>query len=177
MASSTSAASERSSIPNRGDQRARLFAFKADGVNSRIELNKLERILDRSNIDHFGTPGYSTIDVTNSGVINASALTNLSAVKVNLTSGSNLPISQIQTLIDGGLNINGGTHVWSSLTSTKGSVITVAGGSLQVPQLSDINGGSVLVSQGSTLSLPLVLSYEHTGTGRTVLQAKIKAAY
>ena len=51
-------------------------------------------------------------------------------------------------------------------------MITVAGGSLQVPQLSDINGGSVLVSQGSTLSLPLVLSYEHTGTGRTVLQAK-----
>ena len=74
-----------------GDTRGRLFAIKADGVNSRIELNNLERILDRSNIDYFGSPGISTIAANNSAVVQLSSTqTALFNVTTSNTSGGQI---------------------------------------------------------------------------------------
>jgi RHS repeat-associated protein len=129
--------------------------LESDGTGSVLNLAALTGFTNAPN--HYGN---SSLQVTHSGTLDA-AISAL--VAVNLT-------------LDGT-----GTFAASDLTSYTNGTLTLSGGSLTLAGLTNLNGASVTVSSGATLSLPGVSSYtglirntttlEATGTGSSLTLA------
>ena len=95
--------------------------------------------------------------VTDDGTVLAPDLTTLSGVNVTLDGTGTIATSQWQTLTNGQLTITGGDY--SSTTS-----VPFAG-------LSDIDGSSIYVYGGGSLTLPAVTTYTNETGGYRFLQA------
>ncbi len=109
------------------------------GANSLVELP----VLTTFNI----TSGSGSMSATVGATISDPKLTSLNGVVVTLDATSSLTTSQYTTLTDGN--------------------ITLEGGSLSLPNLTDIDGSSFMVSGGATLELPAATSYASPTTSVT----------
>ncbi len=149
--------------PNAGDTRYRQVVVTADGVNSRVDLSSLVSMTDAWGGSLGGHNLWSQLIARNHGTIHVPILTDLSAVALSLNGTGTLPIAQITSIRDGAILVTDGTHTFTGLTNASGSMITLSnGGRMVADALSNINGASITVGGGVTLSLPSVPSYTHT---------------
>lgn len=102
-----------------------------DGVGSKIDLSGLLSFADRS-------PN-STVTVQNQGQLAVNSLENVVGVRIGVGSAS-LDFPQLTTFVSGGVSLN-------------------PGATLAVPKLAIIDGTSLLVTSGISLSLPLVTNF------------------
>jgi GEVED domain/CARDB/Dockerin type I domain/Bacterial pre-peptidase C-terminal domain len=145
-----------------GDPNGRATRFKADGSNSQIDISALTTIVDRTSFTNNGNwPGYSALIASNNGTILAPALNSVSGTEINIDATGKLNVPLLASATDGILNFS----TFQSLpliANASSSTISVSHASQTFPLLSNINGASLYVSGGGTLSLPSVTGYVYT---------------
>ncbi|WP_372897006.1 CARDB domain-containing protein, partial [Stieleria sp.] len=169
--------------PNSGDLRLRRINLVANGHGSLIDAPLLTSINDRSS-EFDGE--YSSIEARDRGTINTPSLQTLVGVRVvreaqsrvtlqNVTSldrvdvepwTSTLDLSAVATATSVRLTATGSSVDFSSLTSfTRGSITLHHLAAISAPLLTNIDGTSLFAGDGSSISLPLVTTYDHASTG------------
>ena len=122
-------------------------SVESDGAGSLIDISALTTydVVDYDNKS-------AVLSATNSGTIELSGqLTSLDGAVLTLDGTGNIPISQLTSINNGGIQINGGDDAPTSAAATPSNSFT---------NLSDISGSALLVSGGGSLSLPDVTSYQ-----------------
>ncbi len=172
---------------NRGDTRQRKFLLSADGANSRLELNQLQSIVDLNVAPNsgFNQGEYSIVRWTNGGDVVAPVLASIHGVDITFEGVGSILASQLTHVTDSRINVKsvnqqmlqlvrgegiqftvtGATLDVRNLTHLNGGAINLAtGGSVNFASLTNIDGASISVSGGALLSLPGVVTYQHAAT-------------
>ena len=111
--------------PADGDLQGRATRFKADGVNSQIDLSALTSIIDRATNTSNGTwPGYSTLIASNNGSILAPVLTSVSGTEINIDATGTLNLPSL-TSATGGILSFATVQSLPLLANASGSTIGV----------------------------------------------------
>ncbi len=124
--------------------------LESDGAGSVLNLSSLTTFTQSS--------GSGSLQITNHGTVNDPLLTTLSAVSVTLDGTGTVALGQITGLVNGAINLRGGTPSFSQLSDINGSSVNVIGGTLSLPLVSAFNNDGELVTlqangSGSNLSL------------------------
>ena len=107
-------------------------AFESTGATSHLDI---------SNVTSFNG-GYNLLQATGGGSLAINAgLTTLDGVRVVIDDASSFPIGQLTAITDGGL--------------------TVLSGTFTLPALADIDGSSLSVNGGGSLTLPNLVTYQN----------------
>jgi RHS repeat-associated protein len=130
--------------------------FQADGTGSVLDASALTKLPQQLY--------FWSVEATNGGTVNLTALAAIGSpgyVSLTDTGSSHLLLSSgITTLSGVGVTLDGADAAvaspWTSLTS--GS-LTVIGGSVSLPCLTDVNDTSLYAKNGGSLALPGVTSY------------------
>jgi len=157
------------------------IAIRASGAGSLVNLSQLSTFVNPS-------PYLAEISAKSSGEVRIPLLTQADGVMLVLDGTGTVPVSQISQFTDGRIESTGGAPSFNALVNANGTTILIsasagsisapllrsvrngrlelaAAGALTAPLLDDINGADLLVSGGSKIILPLVLSYTHTAGG------------
>ncbi len=135
--------------------------ISAAGSNSVIDLPALTS-WTVTNLDGYYSGYQSDLSVTQGATVNDGSLTTLGNVNVTLDGTGKLGVGSWQSLTDGDIRITGGDYSPTSGSATSSNAFT---------NLSDIDGSSLYVSGGGSLTLPAVQSYTNDDTGNAVFQA------
>ena len=132
--------------------------LESDGAGSMLDISSLTSFQGGSSLTDS-----SGLQVTHGGTVLDASLTSLS--------GANLTL-------DGT-----GTIAVAPITSFTGGTLSLDAGTLSLPELSDIDGSSLQVTGGASLTLPVLTSYvgptgytatlQATGAGSTLLLSKL----
>ena len=146
--------------PAVGNTDRRAIRFSSDGSNSLIDLSQLTTIIDLDPGYAFdgNRASYSGLSVSNSGTILVPALTSVSNTDINIDATGVMLLPALTTATSSRITVLGNRSM-PLLVNAANSTFTLAGSSLSVPQLSNIDGASVYVSNGTVFSLPSVASY------------------
>lgn len=138
----------------------------ATGASSQIDLSSLTTFVDTN-----GNRG-SLLEERSGGSILARNLVSLSAVTLKLNSQSTISTSQMVSLTDGEINVQGIAADFAALTNILNSTVIIAGGgTANLPQVASFHGSSLDVSGGVTLNLPNVVSYAGQSNPNTRFKA------
>ncbi len=167
-----------------GDTRFRSIDVSAKGAESLVRLDELSYYSDESSYD-FGYGLYSTVLAQASGEVRIPKLFTAKGVNLEFDGTGTVAVEQFQRFRSGRVSIVGVDRTFSGLVDATDTDFIVVGGSvslpelevlrygileldsggrLSVPKLYDIDGSSILVSGGVTLTLPLVTTYNHTSS-------------
>ncbi len=118
------------------------FSASANGQDSTIDLTGLTA-LDATN---------TSLSILNSGAILMNATgTSLDGVSVTVDGTGNFPLDQFTSLADGSLTIEGGTYDLANLANINGSTLSVSGGgSLTLPSITTFDPQGRYVSFSAT---------------------------
>ncbi len=117
--------------------------FKSDGTNSSLNLSALTTVATGDN----GVT--STLQCTNGGTVLDSLLTTMSGLTLALDGTATMATSQMTSLTTGQINVSGGTPNFTGMTN--------------------INASGATVSNGATLALPAVTSYQGPAAEQTTV--------
>ncbi len=109
---------------------------------------------------YYGTA--ATLSVTQGATVEDGALTTLSDVAVTLDGTGKLGVGQWQSLTDGSIKITAGDYAPTTGSATSSNAFT---------NLSDIDGSSLYISGGGSLTLSAVQTYTNNDTDGAVFQA------
>ena len=125
-----------------------------DGTGSGLNVPLLTTLVDTN-----GNVA-SVIDVTNAGQLNASQLSSLDGINVNLGTGATIATPQMTSYTGGTVTVNATAADFSGLTEiTNSRFVLQAGGTVDLNNATSANGSSFEVYDGVTLALPAVTSY------------------
>jgi len=145
------------SLPN-------LKSYASNGV---FEAEGTGSVLDVSALATLTQSGGWSIDATNGGKLKLNGLTALTSVdRITITdsNGSTLLDPNVTTLTGVNATLDGtDTQVANSWTTFTGATLKLTGGSYTLPGLTDLDGASLYVESGGTLSLPNLKSYSSNG--------------
>jgi hypothetical protein len=150
------------SLPGLPSVNGSFMSMGADGAGSTIDL---------SNVTFFSGFG-DALSATNGGtVLLNSSVTTIEGTTIAVDGTGNFPLGQLTAVTDGGLRVLGGNYTQSNLTDIDGSSLDVENGaSLTLPGVtSETNSAGVnfglpfFANGGSTLSLPRLATI--TGDG------------
>lgn len=117
--------------------------YTADGANSEIDLSSLTSLLGNQN----DTPNGGSLTVTHGGSV----------------AGDLTAFDHVIVTIDDSATLN--TNSWTSFTNSR---LTIMGGGRTLTNLANLDQSSVFVSGGAKVSMPALISYEHSAAyGRT----------
>jgi subtilase family serine protease len=151
--------------PSAGDLRHRSIDVVADGVGSQIRLDALTEYTDNNAYD-FGDGRYSTLTARGGGTVQAPNLTALRGVNLALDGTGTLQLGKITSLTSGRVLLTGNAeYAFPNLTDAAGTDFQIDKATVDVLQVSRIDGATFRVTGGTTLSLPLATSYAHASTG------------
>ncbi len=135
--------------------------ISAAGSNSVIDLPALTS-WTITNSNGYDSGYQSDLSVTQGATVDDGSLTTLGSVNLTLDGTGKLSVSSWQTLTDGSIGITGGDYAPTAGSATSGNAFT---------NLSDIDGSSLYVSGGGSLTLPAVQSYTNDDVSDTAFQA------
>ena len=143
--------------PVAGDTRRGIFVT-SDGVDSVIGLTSLTSFNDA------GGGALSTLNASNGGEIVVPNLPELRSVAITVNTGSQIPTSQIESVVNGSITVNNTAADFSSLTDLTNASITFDGPDAQsdLSSITTIDGASLFATGGATLSLPGVTNYSNS---------------
>jgi hypothetical protein len=124
----------------------RAVSFFSDGLGSTIDLSSFSVLIDQN-----PAFGISTLEATNSGAIISPQIKSLTNSAITLDGTGSIPISQI--------------------TDMTNCVLTISTTSRTFPNLVGIDGTSMLVSGGATLSVPLAKTFTQPVSRNATLTA------
>jgi hypothetical protein len=136
-----------------GDTRLRSVQLTADGFGSTLQLPALT-LFEDVNADV-----RSVLLVRNGGEVQAPELVTLQGIDLSLDGLGTFLGGQIKEFTTGRLVMNRLSANFSNLSDATGSTIEVEGTSVTLDGLEEINGTSLLVRLGGSLSLPSVRTY------------------
>ncbi|MDA1052075.1 MAG: Ig-like domain-containing protein [Planctomycetota bacterium] len=168
-----------------GDRANRRVEIQADGSGSRVDLSTLTSFNDVFSGSTTGENRYSLIRPINGGTIDSPQFRTADGVRLILDGTGNFAINQLTDWTDGALELSGDTYGFVSLTNASGTFVTSSGnatevtlgqlvdlhdggitlqsgGTVEIPNLRNIDGATLDVSGGVTLSIPMATTYTHT---------------
>ena len=149
----------------------------ASGTGSRVELPLLASLEDRNGgyIDaSSGRVGYSVVEASAGGAIDAPHLTTLAFTDLSIAGGDSvLPIDQLTSVTDGSITVSGAGNdrAFTNLTNITGSDITSNGATTTLPAVTQADGASLYAKGGGLLSLPGLAAYAMVRGGTATLGA------
>ncbi|MFI5455338.1 MAG: Ig-like domain-containing protein [Isosphaerales bacterium] len=143
--------------------------FLSDGTGSTIDISALTSFSASNDVG-----GQSSLQASNGGTILMDQLTQLGFV--DLYVGGTMATSQITTIVFGSITVDGVAADFSSLTGSNnsgalaGDSFTVTnGGSVFLPNITELEFSSLTATNGGILSLPSVTSFGYASPNLTVL--------
>ena len=112
--------------------------FKSDGAGSQLNLSALTGLA--------GTSYADGIQATNGGTLNDPLLTTLSDATLTLDGTSTTTTSQLTSIVNGTINLSGGTPSFNNVTDINGTSLNVTGGTLSLPLVTSFNNDGELVT-------------------------------
>jgi hypothetical protein len=130
--------------------------FQADGAGSLLNVSALTTLPQQLY--------FWSIEATKGGTLDLTGLASVGSpgfVSATDTGGSNLELnSNITTLNGVAVTLDGAdARIASSWTGLTSGILTVTGGTVRLPKLTDINGLSLYAQDGGTLALPGVTGF------------------
>ncbi|HND50955.1 MAG TPA: hypothetical protein PLV92_01110, partial [Pirellulaceae bacterium] len=139
--------------PTDGDGNFRSIDITASGAGSRVQLDQLRRIVDRTAYD-LGYGMYSTLSATVGGVIAAPLLTDLQGVNLVLDRTGVLSTANWTQFTSGRISLTGVDRNFPSLANATDTELIVTSIHAGFPALTDLSSGGITLSGGGDLSAP-----------------------
>lgn len=141
--------------------------FSANGENSSIQLTSLATL---NGYLFFSDSGFRA---TNGGDIDAPALQTISTANLQIDATSTMDIAQITTFNGGGTfdPVGGASLEFTALTNLNDVTLNITSPIPTFPNLSNIDGSSIIVPANHSLTFPSVTSYAVTTNGHRFLRA------
>uniref|UniRef100_UPI003563CF86 hypothetical protein n=1 Tax=Stieleria sp. TaxID=2795976 RepID=UPI003563CF86 len=167
-----------------GNTARRGISILAQDTGSTIDLRSLTSFQDRATVAD-DAPSYSDLVARDGGSIRLDSLTTLDGVAIVVDALSDVPLETVSRFDHGRLQVSDRSVALPALTSASETFFTAdngfidsdalttltggglelrSGGRINTTLLATIDGTSVRVADGITLSLPLVTSYSHAST-------------
>ncbi len=134
--------------------------FEATGTGSVLDVSALTSLIQQGNWNLFAQNG---------GEIKLIGMTSLTAsshaIGINDTGGGTLLDSNLITLTGISVTLDGSdAHVANSWTTFTGGNLTLSTGSYSLPNLTDVDGTTLITQNGGTLTLAGLTSYSANGS-------------
>ncbi|MEL6109984.1 MAG: hypothetical protein AAFU85_28565, partial [Planctomycetota bacterium] len=164
-------------LPEDGDRRLRSFQVTASGAGSVIDLTALESIVDSAVSNH----QYSFLDASEDGQLIVPSLVELIGVESNMDTPGDLPVAQLERLETSLIRVNAQPGHFAALDSISGTrieltdtdasfdgitrftlstLVTSGSSTVAMPSVTNIDGASFQVNDGTQVSLPGVIQYD-----------------